>query len=462
MKRVDVVVVGAGPAGLAAAVAASRAGAGVALVDTQPRAGGLFLAERAASPFNDESTRAVDDLIERLHREPVDLYYESRVWAVGGKRSLAIRQPDRSFFLDADRIVLATGGFDRRVAFPGWTLGGVQSAREFVRSLRAGKSLSGRKMLLVGAGAMLRWLAVEAVTSGGEIIAVVESSTRRRGIAVIAESLPFRSNLQAYDRPLQSLQKAKTSFMEGYALVEARGADSVQQAIVARMDASGNVDRSSEKMFDVDEIVLGFGTAPAFELPQVLGCSVEFLPKRGVFSLKVDDRYQTTEHGIFTAGDLTAATDVQMAIQQGRIAGVSAAEQVGRIVESEARGRLIESRRDLEKLGRFADYLATLAPFPAGLSELPREDTIVCPCEGVRAGEVRRAVGDWGPALAGIQAATGCGSGACHGRICGSIIQHIAARFADRPIEETGVFDAGSPTEPLTIQEVSEPIETAL
>lgn len=277
IEHVQVAVVGAGPAGLAAAAAAANAGAKVVVLDENDSPGGQLRYRR------DERSTGATSLIAEVTRAGADIRTGAVVWGVFAGRQLGVQHAGRSTTIQADRIILATGSVDRSVAFSGGSLPGVLSARGLLILLHVHGVRPGRRFAIVGSdgGAELR-AAIER--AGGEIVATVDSFAGLR-----------------------------VSGQEG----------------VERLEIAGRI-------HGVDIVVVAAGRLPDWELAQMAECPAGYSEALGGFVPALDDAMRTGVDGILIAGDCAGVCGVDEAVADGRLAGATAAADLGFRVDLDA------------------------------------------------------------------------------------------------------------------------------
>jgi hypothetical protein len=291
----ELAVVGAGPAGLAAAVTAARAGVHVTLVDEYPRPGGQYLKDKpslAASPPVSAAERQGRALLRDLAELDVELRTETLVWGIEGLR-LALHSPHGLDWLEARAVVLATGARELVIPFPGWTLPGVMTLGATQILAKEHGILPGRRVLLAGSGPLLLAVASQLVRRGAEVVAVLEAVHLEQWLPHAPATWGNWDRLREGWRYLGDLRRARVPYRPGRTVIRALGSSpspakggaekggELQTAIVARLDRQGRPIPGSEETVEVDALCLGLGFVPNVELTQLAGCAHEFDPARG-------------------------------------------------------------------------------------------------------------------------------------------------------------------------------------
>ena len=389
--RAGLVVVGAGPAGLAAALAASGAGVDVVLLDAAPAAGGQVWRARqgvAADP--------VARALAGLARAGVRVLAGTRVVMPLPGRVLLMAGPDGACRLHWERLVLATGARERLLPFPGWTLPGVFGAGGLQALVKGGWPIAGRRVLVAGTGPLLLAAAATLRREGARLAGLAEEA----GPLALAR---FASALAAHPaKGLQALrlgaELAGAPLLAGWRVVAAEGDGRVERVVLDRGGRTRTV--------ACDALAASWGLVPQTELGQALGCAL--VPRFGADALAVDAAQRTGVAGVFAAGECTGVAGAVAAQLQGEIAGLAVAAELASTPPPH--GRL--ARRLAREHAFGAAVAATFAP-PARWRDRLRDDTLVCRCEDVAWSALRDQ-----PDLRSAKLATRCGMGHCQGRLC--------------------------------------------
>jgi NADPH-dependent 2,4-dienoyl-CoA reductase/sulfur reductase-like enzyme len=423
--QVDVAVVGGGPAGMAAAIAARRAGAAVALIDEYAAPGGQIW-RRAFTEIDQTAPHSLPRAGRRLCTELAEsgaailagwsVWAATNAGAAGGVLTLLLVGPDgASRRVHARAVVLATGAYDRPLAFPGWTLPGVMTAGGAQALAKGQGVLPGRRVLLAGAGPFLLPVARQLRKGGAEVVAVVEATRRREWLAAAPRMAPHPGRLAAYAG--YRARMASTRFVWGHVLVRAHGSERVERATIAAATPDWSPKPGTERHFGVDAVCTAYGFLPSVELARALGCAL-----RGD-AVECDEHMQTTTRGVFVAGEAAGIGGSDLAVLEGELAGLGAA------TSHRDRSRL---QRRRGRAAGFATVLEDLFGRRSGLAALADADTVLCRCEDVTAGAIDAAAAD---SPAALKIMTRCGQGPCQGRVCERMIAErlgTPARFSAR------------------------------
>jgi NADPH-dependent 2,4-dienoyl-CoA reductase/sulfur reductase-like enzyme len=390
--RAQVLVIGAGPAGLAAARAAAAAGCDVLLLDAAPQAGGQIWRARqgvAAPP--------VADALARLAAAGARVLAGARVTMVLPDRTLLVDGPQGACRVRWERLILATGARERLLPLPGWTLPGVFGAGGLQALVKGGWPIAGRRVLVAGTGPLL-------------LAAAATLRAERAQVAAIAEEADTPALARFAAGLVRHPRKAWQALKLGAAL---RGVTMIRGTRIVAIEGDGRVERvvlegegGRTRTIACDAVAAGWGLVPQTELAQALGCTLA--PRFGAAAIAVDGVQRGSVAGVFAAGECTGVAGVQAARLQGEVAGtIAAAELQGRSADTRALATCLAREHD------FAAAVAATFPMPRDWTARLRDDTLVCRCEDVAWSAVRAQ-----PDLRAAKLATRCGMGHCQGRLC--------------------------------------------
>ncbi len=372
-----VLVIGGGPAGIAAARAATRTGARAAIVDDNPTIGGQ--AWRGAVP---------DALLSDLPGVRVAM----RVVAALGSHDLLAEAEYGPVVLSGDRIILATGARERFLPFPGWTLPGVTGAGGLQALVKGGWPISGRRVVVAGTGPLLLAAAASLRRYGARIGLIAEQAPSDRVRA-------FAAGLVRHPAKLRQAAELRWALRD----IPYRTGCWVRRALgTTEVEA---VELNDGRRVSCDHLACGFGLVPNVELPAALGCGLE----NG--AVRVDPWQATSVEGIYAAGEVTGIAGLESALAEGWIAGYAAA---GRHNEARA---LFRARAQARRFAAGLDAAFSLRP---ELKSLCAPDTVVCRCEDVPWRDLQPHT-TWRAAKLHAR----CGMGPCQGRVCGAAAQFL-------------------------------------
>lgn len=455
----DVLVVGGGPAGLAAARAAAEAGASVVLVDERAKLGGQYFKPLAAS--HRFSRRATDRqfaegmaLTQAVARLPIKLLQGATVWGAFAADEIGVVAEGRSWLLRPRRLVLATGAYERAVPLPGWTLPGAMTTGAAQTLLRAYRVVPGSRLLVAGNGPLNLQVAAELVRAGVEVVAVAETApppwTRPgAGLAMLAAAPALvRDGL----KDLLCLRRAGVPQHYRHQLVRVEGERRAEAAVLAAIDAGGEVIAGSEQRFAVDAVVIGHGFLPQNELARALGCRHDHDPGFDQLRARLDADGRSSVPEVFIGGDGGGLGGARVALAQGTLAGAAAAADLGH----GSPARVIDAARAaLARHRRFQAALWALYAAPPPGYRLATPETLICRCEEVERATLEAAIADGCGSIGALKRRTRAGMGRCQGRYCAPVMAAMLAEATGRPIDEMAFFAPRAPTRPVPIAAIT-------
>ncbi|GAA4543659.1 FAD/NAD(P)-binding oxidoreductase [Amycolatopsis samaneae] len=420
-------VVGAGPAGMAAADAAAKAGCRVLLIDSAARLGGQY--HRQDSLLDKEKFTPHRN-VERLTETTV-----TALEPVGPGHRLHLRTgpadgPQRTArYVDTAALVLATGAHDRALPFPGWDLPGVYTAGAAQALAKGQRVAVGKRVLLAGTGPFLLPVAASLLDVGARIAGVLEANGAVAGwLRTPSAVFAGRRKTAELAGYLRTLAAHRVPYRARSTVLAAHGRDRVEAVTTARLDHGWRVRRGTERRVEVDAVCAGFGFVPQLELAVSAGCVL------ADGFVAVNTAQATSVPGVFAAGELTGVGGADLAAAEGTVAGLAAACSLGAPVDV--------PRRALRRVraGRvFAEGLGRAYPVRAGWRTWPDDETLVCRCEEVTCRELRESVERRDVlGVRSLKLVSRAGLGMCQGRICGRNVAELAGvpsdGFARRPL----------------------------
>ncbi|HEX4262004.1 MAG TPA: (2Fe-2S)-binding protein [Acetobacteraceae bacterium] len=454
----DAIVIGAGPAGMAAATLLARHGASVLLLDEQATPGGqIYRGIELASPRLRDvlgpDYRHGAGLTAALRDSGAEFCPQSTVWQVTPEREIWFTRADTSGRISASVVIVAVGAMERPVPVPGWTLPGVMMAGGVQALLKtAALRPAPGEFVLAGAGPLLWLVAAQCLAAGSRPAAVLDTNTgaaqlaalrllprglRGAGWRYLAKGLTAMAAVQRAGVPIHRAAHDLT--------IEA--ADGTACAI--RFAAGGSQHRIATRLVALHE-----GVIPAQQMTRAIGCEHEWDAAARCFRPTADASGWTSVPGVLVAGDAAGIGGARAAEHAGRLAALAALHRLGRL-DAAARDRLAAPERQaLASHRALRPFLDALYAPPAAILT-PADDVAVCRCEEVTAGAIRAAVrqGCLGPNQA--KAFLRAGMGPCQGRMCGPVVSEIIAAERGVSVAETGFLRIRPPIKPITLGELA-------
>ncbi len=444
----DLVVIGGGPAGLAAAAMAARAGLSTVLLDENPGVGGQIYRAITFSPVKDRAILGEDywagaDLAAEAQASGALIVNGATVWSLDPARLVGVSIAGQARLIQAGRVIIATGSLERPFPIPGWTLPGVMSAGGAQTALKAQGLVPNGRTVLAGGGPLLWLLAAQILRAGGKIDAILDTMPRRNWLRAVAH-LPDFVLSPYFAKGLKLLREVRAK---------------VRVIRTDRLEAVGD-DRLREVVFDVgdeerrmpaDLLLLHQGVVPNVNLAMAAGLAHAWNDRQICFEPVLDEWFTSSVPGIAVAGDGAGTAGGTAAVERGRIAAIAAI----RALKPEAPlpdAQVIRQKLQREEMGRpFLDWLNR----PADAFRQPEGETIVCRCEEVTAKQVRDTadLGCEGPNQ--MKSFLRCGMGPCQGRLCGLTVTELIAAQRGTTAADVGYYRLRPPVKPITLAELA-------
>nr|WP_256473281.1 NAD(P)/FAD-dependent oxidoreductase [Phyllobacterium sp. 21LDTY02-6] len=445
------VIVGAGPAGLASAATLVKAGLRPIILDEAARPGGQGT-RRLAPAMRSMSQRLMggnatartarrerdeDDILRACDWRPGSL-----VWGVFGNRLEMLRNGVHDS-LEFSQLMISPGATDRIMALPGWTLPGVYSLGGAQVALKHHAALIGQSVVMAGSSPLLYLAAAQYARMGVKRLVVVDTtSTRDKLKAGLGMALTAPGTLLEGISLLLELRRLGVRTITGASLRRIIGEERAEALEIRRSD--GTVERIS-----CDAVAYGHGLRPETQLAELAGAEFRFDPVLRNWFPVIDSDGRAGPR-LWLAGDGARTGGRVAAAKSGRLAALSMLEARGELPQSTDREAL---RRSIVRLRQFQTHMAKAFRWPHEYAATLPDDTIVCRCERVHAGEIRAAIRKIaGPAeINRVKAITRCGMGRCQGRFCSQTLQELTAATADLPVSDVGRIRAQAPVKPIPI-----------
>lgn len=446
----DLVVIGAGPAGMSAALTAASLGMKTVMLDEQPNPGGQIYRNITRVPAQVATLLGPDychgqSLAQRLAHSGVELRSGAMVWDVARDLTVTAQQDGQSFQLRAPQLIAATGAMERATPIPGWTLPGVLNAGAAQIALKSSGSVPAGRVVLVGAGPLLLLVGCQLLDAGVTVAGIVETApaaNRWRALRHLPGALGASAYLVKGARMLWRLRQAGVPMFAGATDLRIEGSE--------RADAIVFTSRGTKHRLDADVVLLHHGVVPNTQMGRLLRVQHDWDEVQLAWRPRVDTFGETTLAGFRIAGDGAGIAGALAAEPAGALAALGAAGALGRLSEGELQQRAAPMLRATARQARIRPFLDTLYRPPEWLAA-PEDETVVCRCEEVTAGRVREMahLGCQGPNQ--TKFFSRCGMGPCQGRTCGLAVTQILAHELGRPPAEIGAYHIRAPLKPVPL-----------
>ncbi|WP_058953392.1 FAD-dependent oxidoreductase [Clostridium tyrobutyricum] len=340
MKRYDVIVVGAGPAGLSSAIEAAKRGLKVVVFDENSRPGGQLF-KQIHKFFGSKEHKAKirgfkigEELLKDANDTGVECVLNSVVIGLYSDKEVVVKIGDEVVHYKGDTVIIATGASENMVTFDGWTLPGVVGAGAAQTMMNLHGVQIGKKILILGSGNVGLVVGYQLLQAGCEVVAVVDAAPKIGGYGVHAAKMA----------------RCGVPFYLSHTIIKAEGDECVTGVTIGEVDGRWKIIPGTEKHFDVDTICLAVGLSPMSQLTKMAGCSMEENPKKGGLVPVCDEYGETSIKGIFAAGDVSGIEEASSAMIGGKISGVSACYRLGFIDKQELKTVTDDLRKALSSL----------------------------------------------------------------------------------------------------------------
>jgi len=469
----DVLIVGGGPAGMAAASTASTSGLSTVLIDERPTLGGqvykqpgpgMRVTDAHAMGKQYTAGRALIDEVEAspavvmLRTSVVDL--EPDRHSPDGDGWIAMVQPDGEPVapIRARRVIVAAGAHDRPVVFPGWTLPGVITAGGLQTLAKTQSFIPGERIVFAGSGPVALAFPAQLAGYGANIVAALESgpgpspadlakiATSALGnVGLLLDAARYQAALFQHRIPLKYRR----------IVVRAEGDGRVERVVYARVDADWRVVAGSEETIEADVLCLGYGFSPSSELLRLIGCGFDDDEDLGGSIVRRDQWCRTDVAGVYAAGDGTGVEGSAVAADEGRMAAFAVALDAGLLTEAELTRTANTLQWRLSRRRALTRSTNRMYRVGGGLFALATPETTVCRCESVAAAQIQDAV-ETAPEVSAVKALTRAGMGPCQGRMCGRHIASMIAAERGVPIADVAPATPRMPVRPTPISAIAD------
>ncbi|HEY7146863.1 MAG TPA: NAD(P)/FAD-dependent oxidoreductase [Streptosporangiaceae bacterium] len=463
----DLVIVGGGPAGLAAAIEADRWGVATLLAEDRPALGGQIFRQPSPSlPGRRALTAAPDHargaaLLSRLRQSRVRHVTSATVVDIEPGDPLTVRyvRAGRTAAVRARQVILATGGYDRPVALPGWTLPGVMAAGGAQAMAKSHGVLPAGRVVIAGSGPLLLAFATQLHQWGAQVVAVTELAgrPRARDLAALAragalapaylrQGLRYAGYLAAHRIPVHFRTRA----------TRVLGTGQVTGVVLSRVDHGGRPLPGSAAVLEADCVCLGYGLVPSAELARLAGCELVPDESRAANVPVRTALLETSVPGIFAAGDGVAVRGSDVALLEGQIAGLAASGNLGHASADQLERRVRPLRARLARSLAFQEALSAVYPAAIPGCDLATAGTVLCRCEEVTCGELAEAIRAAAPMADAsvVKGMTRAGMGLCQGRMCAANVHELISKATGTPVTQVRAFSPRPPARPVPLAAV--------
>jgi thioredoxin reductase/bacterioferritin-associated ferredoxin len=446
----DVVVIGAGPAGLAATATAAEAGLSTLLLDENSGPGGQIWRAIASTPATVRDQLGADyrvgeELVQQLLSSKAETIHRATVWSLDRNLEIGVSVGGASSLVKARRVILATGALERPFPISGWTLPGVMTAGAAQTMLKSSSLVPDGRTVIAGQGPLLWLLAAQILRLGGRIDRILETTERGNYLAALPHAFAFVTS-RYFVRGLALMREVKAKVPVVTGVTELAAAGEGQLASVTYV-------AGRRETIPADLLLLHQGVVPNVNLAMAAGIEHRWDDRRLCWSPVVDANGATSVEGIAIAGDGAGIGGAGAAVVRGRIAARAAVEALAPAAAAKLASMQV-LRTALARAERGRTFLDVLFRPPRQF-RIPSGDTIVCRCEEVTAKDILDAVsiGATGPNQ--LKAYRRTGMGPCQGRLCGLTVTELMAEARGKTPQEIGYYRLRAPVKPITLAELA-------
>lgn len=455
-REFDIIIIGAGPAGMSAAIVLREQGLSVLVVDEQPAPGGQIwrAVERVASTSTGKllgnEYRTGQAVVEQFHACGAQYQANTQVWQIEAGWHVYMTCDGKVELVQAQRVLLAMGAQERPAPFEGWTLPGVLTVGAAQILLKTSNQVPTDPVWVVGSGLLTLLYMAQLLRAGGAVAGWLDTSPKgswRNAFSYISSVFSRWHDVHKGLSWLRELRRAGVKRFRGVASFRTLGDGRVQAL-------EYTLENGLTKRVDASVILVHEGLVPSVHMTRALGCEHVWNDAQASWMPALDDWGQTSVPGIYVAGDGASIGGADAACTHGQIVALGIAMHAGKLPREQADVNAKSARQRLHAQLQLRPMLDKMYP-PYEQIFNPADDTIVCRCEELTAGDIRRAAKLGQPGPNQIKAFTRAGMGPCQGRQCGYTIANILAREQGCTAAEVGVQRVRPPIKPLTLGQLA-------
>ncbi len=439
---------------MSAAVEAANHGIDVALLDEQEVPGGQIY--RAMESIPPERAKLLgseylhgEKLVTELRNASIDYFPGTQVWSLNEKLEIGLLHHDKTAMISADQVILANGAIERPVPFPGWTLPGVMNAGAGQILLKSHGIVPKDGVVLAGSGPLLLLLAWQYHHAGVKIKALLDLTPMQNHLRALPH-LPrallaghYLSKGMAYKK---DLKQAGIGTLHNVSNLVARGQ--------SKLDTISFKHSGQIHSIETDLLLIHFGVIPHTQLSRAAGCQHQWNPSQQCWTPGLNKWGSSSINRILIAGDGAGIGGARTAEHAGRLAAFQALYKLGKITRTERKQLARKDRKWMREERHIRPFLEAFFHIPEKLLKVPDDNTLVCRCEEVTAGEIRSAVHAGHSDSNQVKFLTRCGMGPCQGRQCAEAVSHIIAD-ANGDNKPQELYRGRAPVTPLTLGQLA-------
>ena len=455
----QLVVIGSGPGGLCAAITACSLGVDVLVIDEQSSPGGQIYRNIANIPASRSSLLGADyqrggKLLQAFNQSSAQYLPHTSIWSLNSRRQIGILRNGQASIIEAERIIIASGAMERPVPFPGWTLPGVMNVGAAQILLKSSGVVPQDGTVIAGNGPLPLLVAWQYLRAGVQVKALLELSPLGnfwRSVPYLFRALRAGSYLRKGLKYTIDLNKGGVPIYYGVSDLQAIGTNKVE-AIAYSYKIMGQTHRET---ITTDSLLIHFGVIPRTNLTKAAGCEHIWDDSQQCWRPRVDKWGNTNIKGIAVVGDSSGIGGAINAEHRGNLAAKEAAHSLGKITRQQRNTKSKDDLNWMHKDIQVRPFLETLFRLPNSLLVPQKENTLVCRCEEISAGQIRQAVREGHSTPNQVKFYLRCGMGPCQGRQCANTVAHIVADENNCPVSDYKPFRIRPPIITLTIEQLA-------
>lgn len=454
-KQVDVLVLGAGPAGMQAAIEASKHGVDVLLVDEQPSPGGQIWravedsAQKKLEGILGEDYCAGASIAQSFRQSRADYQPLTQVWQIEADKSgwqVYMSHGTQTHSVLAKKIILATGAQERPAPFPGWTLPGVLTVGAAQIALKTSAEIPTEPVWIAGCGPLVLLYIHQLLNAGGKVAGWIDTSPPQKlghKLPLLFGALGSWKEIQKGRHWLKAIQAHDIPIYKNITSFRAQGEQELEEIQIQQADGR-------TKTFPASVLLVHDGVVPSIHMTLAMSCEHEWCAQQQCFKPKLDEWYQTSLQGIYVAGDGAGILGAEAALVQGRQVGLAVAHKLGQLTKKQVKSLSQPLEKHLNKARQLRKLLDALYPPRVDYQTLA-DETVVCRCEELTAKDIRAVLPLGTPGPNQVKSLTRAGMGPCQGRQCGYTVSGLIAAAQNKSIKEVGFYRIRPPLKPLTL-----------
>ncbi|MCU0288108.1 MAG: NAD(P)/FAD-dependent oxidoreductase [Acidobacteria bacterium] len=456
--KYNVVIVGSGFSGIVAAGILAGHDLNILLVDENIHLGGQLLRKIPVelgnySSYHPEYIKRIGfGFVENIKNKKITIMNRTCLTGIYPGNLLMLESGGKEVIsVSYDVLLFATGARERFLPFKGWNLPGIYSTGLAQVLMKSSGVLPAKEMLIAGSGLFLYSVGYEFLKNKGKALGILELTGMMDKIKILPQLVHNFSKFAEGGKFLAKIFLSGVPVKYRSKIVEARGNGVLEEVVVGKTDASGKLIAGTEKIYKTNALAVGYGFVPNIEGPQLAGCDLEYSNHKGGWTVTVNEKMETSRENILAAGEITGVGGALKSINEGKIAGFSILHKFAKITDDDYQRQLKKLTAERKHHLTFMDYFNSLYLIPEGaLLDIP-DDTVVCRCEDITMGEIKKGINMGFNTSMGLKTAVRVSMGNCQGRTCGPIVFDLLSLLGKQAPDVIGPFHARPPLKPLSI-----------